>query len=212
MSRTDEPDPRDTATAAKSTARRARPTGRTSRLRLLAVLAPTAVASAVVLGGIAEGAIGVSFTSGSPITVTVDRLQADALGIVPGATSADSGSPALLARVPSAELSGLCQSVTTDLPLIGRITTVLTAPHVRTTDLVIEIRSITGDLDAAGLLLGPQPSAGGTVGYRAGTTTLEGITIAAGSVAAGTFTVDDLDLSHHTGDKGCPPPPDGPGR
>ncbi|MER5264923.1 DUF6230 family protein [Actinosynnema sp. NPDC002837] len=191
---------------------RDRPTGRTSLPRLAAVLVATAVAGAVVLGGIAEGVIGVSFTSGSPFTVTVDRVESDGLRIVPGASSGDPGVPTLLARLPTAELSGLCQSVTVDLPVVGRVTTVLRAPHVRTTDLVLEVRGITGGLDVGRLRLGPVADAGGTPGYQAGRTTLTDLRITAGTVTAGTFTVADLDLSHHKGDEGCPSTQDGQGR
>lgn len=191
---------------------RDRPTGRTSLPRLAAVLVATAVAGAVVLGGIAEGVIGVSFTSGSPFTVTVDRVESDGLRIVPGASSGDPGVPTLLARLPTAELSGLCQSVTVDLPVVGRVTTVLRAPHVRTTDLVLEVRGITGGLDVGRLRLGPVADAGGTPGYQAGRTTLTDLRITAGTVTAGTFTVADLDLSHHKGDEGCPSAQDGQGR
>lgn len=191
---------------------RDRPTGRTSRPRLAAVLVPTVVAGAVVLGGIAEGVIGVSFTSGSPFTVTVDRVESDGLRIVPGSSAGDPGVPTLLARLPAAELTGLCQSVTVDLPVVGRVTTVLRAPHVRTTDLVLEVRGITGGLDVHRLLLGPLADAGGTPGYQAGRTTLTDVEISTGSVTAGTFTVADLDLSHHEGDGGCSSTTDGQGR
>lgn len=190
---------------------RVRPTGRTSWRRLAAVLAPTAVASAVVFGGIAEGAIGVSFTTGSPFTLTVDRVESDGLRIVAGTGSGDAVLPTLLATLPAADLTGLCQSVTTDLPVVGRVTTVLRAPHVRTTDLVLEVRSLTGGVDATQLVLGPLADLGGTVGYGAGRTTLENLKITAGSVTAGTFTMDELDLSYHAGDAGCASTSDGQG-
>ncbi|WP_367128762.1 DUF6230 family protein [Saccharothrix sp. HUAS TT1] len=190
---------------------RDRPPGRTSRRRLVAVLAPTAVASAVVLGGIAEGVIGVSFTSGSPITIAVDRVESDGLALGIGPTSADAGLPTLLARLPAAELSGLCQSAAVDLPVVGRVTTVLRAEHVRTSDLALEVDAITGGLDLAGLVVGPLTE-GGPTGYRAGRTTLEDVRISAGSVTAGTFTITGLDLSHHRGDGGCSSAVDGPGR
>ena len=191
---------------------RDRPTGRTSWPRLVALLGPTAVAGAVVLGGIAEGAIGVSFTSSSPFTLTVDRVESDGLRIVPRASAGDPGLPTLLARLPAAELSGLCQSVTADLPVVGRVTTVLRAPHVRTTDLVLEVRAITGGLDTSQLLLGPLADADGTPGYQGGKTTLTDLKISAGSVTAGTFTIADLDLSYHRGDEGCLSTPDGQSR
>lgn len=191
---------------------RVRPTGRTSWRRLAAVLVPTAVAGGMVLGGIAEGVVGVSFTSGSPFTVTVDQVRSDGLRIVPGASAGDPGLPTLLATLPAAELSGLCQSVTADLPVVGRVTTVLRSPHVRTTDLVLEVRGITGGLDVSRLLVGPLADADGTPGYQAGETTLTNLKISAGAVTAGTFTVTDLDLSYHAGDEGCSSTPDGQGR
>lgn len=175
------------------------------------MLAPTAVASAVVFHGIAEGAIGVSFTSGSPVTITVDGVEPDGLRIVPGTGSGDAGGPTLLATLPDAELSGLCQSFTTDLPVVSRVTTVLRAPHVRTTDLVLEVRGITGGPDVSGLVLGPLADAGGTVGSAAGRSTLERLTITTGAVTAGTFTLGELDLSHHAGDEGRASTPDGQG-
>lgn len=156
--------------------------------------------SAVVLDGIAEGAIGVAMTSGSPITLTIDRLKSDRLELAP--SSSASGEPALLVRLPSAELSGLCQAMTTGLPVVGDVTVVLRAEQVRATDLVLEAHTIAGGLDLRELSLGSSPVTG-EAGYRAGPISLSGVTITAGAVTAGTFTISGLNLGHRTGAEGC---------
>ncbi|MBB5957328.1 hypothetical protein FHS29_003921 [Saccharothrix tamanrassetensis] len=179
-----------------------RPVGRTSRRRLLLAAAPTALAATALLTGIARGAVGVSFSSETPFTITLDRLEATGFGLGLAGSTAAPGTATLLTRLGSAEITGLCQSATVDLPVIGPVTTVLRAPHVTATDLVLETQHIAGTLDLRQFVLGPTaPNA--TVGYQAATVTLENATIRGGSATAGTFELDGLDIGYEFDGGGC---------
>lgn len=162
---------------------------------------PTLGLGAVILGGIAHGAIAVSFTGGNPFTVTAERIDSTGLGIgvaVPDAT----GTPALLTRLPSATLTNLCQSMTVDVPVLGPVTAVLRARTVQASDLVLDMTSVSGSLDADDMLIGPLGGDNGA-GYRSGPIVLRDVVIRTGSVSAGSFQVDGLDLAQHSGDQGC---------
>ncbi|QFZ18408.1 DUF6230 family protein [Saccharothrix syringae] len=185
-----------------TTATTRRPVGRTSRRRLLLAAAPTALAATALLTGIARGAVGVSFSSDTPFTITLDRLEATGFGLGLSASTAAPGTATLLTRLGSAEITGLCQSASIDLPVIGTVTTVLRAPHATATDLVLETRHIAGALDLRQFALGPTaPSA--TVDYQAATVTLQDATISAGAATAGTFKLDGVDIGHQVGGEGC---------
>lgn len=174
------------------------PAGHTSRWRLCAVLLPVMGVAGLMLHGVAEGVIPTALASVAPMTVHVAHLESTGLGIelvVPQQNSAG-----LAARLPTAQLTGLCQSSTTTLPAVGAVTTVLRAEHVHATDLVIDVRNFEGNLDLTQLLIGPAEHG---FGYRAGPVKIDHLAIDSGSVAAGTFTISGLELSYHFGAGGC---------
>jgi Family of unknown function (DUF6230) len=169
------------------------------------VLLPTAVAATAVFAGIAQGAV--SFNGTVPMNDTIEHVESDGPAIAPGTPD---GSVALPARLPAVEPRGLCQSTTVDLPAVGAVATALRARHVRATDPVLEAHDLAGSLDLRQLFLGPGADPEGRTGYRAGRTVLEGVTIKAGSVTAGTFVIDGPGAAH--GGEGCSSTPDGAGR
>ncbi|NUT95012.1 MAG: hypothetical protein HOY78_23615 [Saccharothrix sp.] len=133
--------------------------------------------------------------------MTAERIDATGLGIgvaVPGA----SGTPSLLTRLPSATLTHLCQSMTIDVPVLGPRTAVLRARTARAGDLVLDMTSVSGNLDADDLLIGPLGGDG--AGYRSGPIVLHDVVIRTGSISAGSFEIDGLDLTQHDGDHACP--------
>lgn len=184
------------------------PYGRTNRRRLAVALAATTAAAAVVLGCVAEGAVAASFTSGTPFTVTVESLEAKGFGMQLG-LSTGTGRPAVLTRWPVAEVSGLCQSVTVDLPIVGPTTMVLTARTVHATDLVIDAYHASGTLNLRRLVIGPTK---GTTGYHSEDALLKNITLRAGSATAGTFALTGVGLDVRPGSAPCRLPNDGAGK
>lgn len=172
-------------------------TGGTNWRRLLLVLVPTMAVATMILGGVAHGAIPASFTTGSPFTVTVKRLDANGFGMSVGLSQ---GTPAVVTQWASAEVTGLCQSSTVNLPLLGPTTMVLTASTVHATDLVIDAYSGSGQLDLQHMLIGPT---NGTTGYQAGHALLQNITIKAGSASAGTFSLSGVDFGIRSGSSPC---------
>ncbi|MER5218351.1 DUF6230 family protein [Streptomyces sp. NPDC002838] len=176
--------------------------GRTSRRRLVGALVMTMSVAAVILGCIAEGAVAASFTSGAPFTVTLEHLRAKGFGLQLG-VSRSTGKPAVLTRWPDADVRGLCQSSTVDLPVVGRTTMVLTARAAHVTDLVIDAYSASGQLSFTGLAIGP---AGEGTGFRSGGAELENITLQAGAATAGTFSITGVELGIRRGDQPCSVP------
>lgn len=172
--------------------------GRTSRRRLAAVLVGACFVAALLMQGVAQGALPIALASKAPITVHIDHLTSTGLGIELVVPQGDQ--VGLAARLPAADLVGLCQSSTVTLPGIGPVTTVLRAKKVHTTDLVIDIRGLRGDVDLAQLAIGPAALG---VGYRSGLVRLDDVTIDSGSIAAGTFAISDIDLGYHRGVDGC---------
>ncbi|ROP35043.1 hypothetical protein EDD40_0256 [Saccharothrix texasensis] len=190
---------------------RGRSRGRTSWKRFVAVLVPAGLVSGAVLTGVAQGAIGVSLATAGQITLTVDRVESEGFEIMPSVST--SGTAALVVRLPSAEVSGLCQTSTVDLPVIGAMTTELRARQVHVTDLVLEVHDLGGALSLDELLVGrgADPD-GGRVGHRAGKAVLGRMTIKAESVTARSFAAEGLQLGHRDGTQGCSGSPSGDGR
>ncbi|QQQ79521.1 hypothetical protein IOD16_14625 [Saccharothrix sp. 6-C] len=177
----------------------------------MAVLVPAGLVSGAVLTGVAQGAIGVSLATAGQITLTVDRVESEGFEIMPSVST--SGTAALVVRLPSAEVSGLCQTSTVDLPVIGAMTTELRARQVHVTDLVLEVHDLGGALSLDELLVGrgADPD-GGRVGHRAGKAVLGRMTIKAESVTARSFAAEGLQLGHRDGTQGCSGSPSGDGR
>ncbi|MEV0375146.1 DUF6230 family protein [Streptomyces sp. NPDC050636] len=187
------------ATPSAPSAPSARPVGRTSRRRAALVLLPTLVTAAAILGSIADGAVAASFTSGMPFTVTVERLRSKGFGMQLG-VSPGTGRAAVLTRWSEAEVAGLCQSSTMRLPVVGRMTMVLTARSVHATDLAMDAYHASGRLDLHELVIEPTD---GSTGYHSDSATLRDITIQAGTATAGTFSIKGLGLDVRTGHSPC---------
>jgi hypothetical protein len=171
--------------------------GRTSWRRLLIAFVPTLGAATAIVYGVAAGAVAASFTSGSPFTVTLRHLDASGFGMN---LDVSQGQAAVLTRWADAKVTGLCQSSTVNLPLLGPVTMVLQADSVHATDLVIDAYTASGQLNLQKMLIGPT---NGATGYQAGQVALDNITIQAGSAAAGTFSLSGVHLSMRSGTSPC---------
>lgn len=174
--------------------------GRTNWRRFLLVLTPSAGAAMLILHGIAQGAVPVSFTGATPFRVTVERLEATGFGFAP-AVSPRTGAVGIRTSMPRADVTGMCQSQTVELPVVGTVTVKMTTRTVHATDLVIDAYSASGRLDLRQLVIGPTE---GITGYHSDQALLENVTIEAGSATAGTFALDGVDLTIQPGDNPCP--------
>src|SRR5215471_18208383 len=103
--------------------------GRTRWRRFLMVMAPAYVAVAGIVYLVLTGSVAVTFAiSGTPFTVTADRLESTAVAQIESV-------------VPSAQLTNLCQSVTV-FPLTLRITAGGAGTPVSAGNLVVDVSSL----------------------------------------------------------------------
>ncbi|WAX77865.1 DUF6230 family protein [Streptomyces sp. KMM 9044] len=103
--------------------------GGTRWKRFAVVMVPSAVATAAVGVGLAQGALAASFSvSGQQFKVTAQHLEgwgfAQYGGIDTGYTSTDGNKktqhPVAISSFDTAEITKMCQSVKTEIPLIGK--------------------------------------------------------------------------------------------
>jgi hypothetical protein len=97
--------------------------------RILIAAVPVAVAATVVLGGVAQGAVPVSFAiSGSQFKISATALDGTGFSQYAGVTNDSKGAPhqVAIANIANATLTNMCQSVTSDTPL-GKVGVKITA-------------------------------------------------------------------------------------
>lgn len=122
---------------------------RKGRVALAAI--PVAVASSVLLGGVAQGAVPVSFAiSGNTFKIAADKLEGDGFSQYAGQATASDGTehPAAIANIKEAKLHNLCQTVVQDTPL-GKVGLKITAgtsegAPAEATDLQIGMTDLSG--------------------------------------------------------------------
>ncbi|MCU1471860.1 MAG: cholesterol esterase [Glaciihabitans sp.] len=119
--------------------------------RIVLAAVPVAVVATVMMAGVANGAVPVSFSvSGSQFQISATELTGIGFSQYAG-TATDTngkGHPAAIANINSANLSDLCQSVVTDTPL-GKVGLIITAGGGGTpataTNLQIGMTDLKGD-------------------------------------------------------------------
>ena len=192
--------------------------GRTRWGRFAVTLGSGLVGAAVLVLGMAQGAIAASFAvSGVSFKVSADKLVGDGfvqlVGVDQGAGAAH---PVAVSGFRSAVLDNFCQSVLLrSVPVVGDITLVMVSAGpggMAATDLVIGVAGLSGDLtlvnpqlgvDAARLDKGPVKGAAGSFGLQADRATIVGLRQTSWSTSAHTIRLKNLDLSLRKGDKGC---------
>lgn len=90
---------------------------------------PVAIAAVILLGGVANGAVPVSFAvSGSQFQIGATELDGTGFSQYAGTAKDQAGHshPVAIANIASADISNLCQSVVSDTPL-GKIGLLITA-------------------------------------------------------------------------------------
>ena len=194
---------------------RALTTTHTGRIVLTAV--PVAVAATLLMGGVAQGAVPVSFSvSGSQFQISASQLEGTGFSQYAGVTKDTAGKQhqVAIANIGSASLTDLCQSVVTDTPL-GRVGMLITAggdgKPATATDLQIGMTDLKGDSSFGNIRIGVDASTvntshKGTAGdfaQDADTIKISGLQQTAWSTQASVFTLNGMHVQLTDGSKGC---------
>ena len=187
----------------------------TGRIVLAAV--PVAVVSTVLMAGVANGAVPVSFAvSGSQFQISASQLDGKGFsqyaGVAPDTAGVDH--QVAIANIASANLSDLCQSVVTDTPL-GKVGLLITAggggKPASATDLQIGMTDLKGDADFGNIRIGVDASTvntshkGGVGDFAqdADSVTIKNLQQTAWSTQASVFTLTGMHVQLTDGSKGC---------
>jgi hypothetical protein len=179
---------------------------RLGRATLAAV--PVAAASALLLGGVAQGAVPVSFAvSGSQFQISASKLDGTGFSQYAGVTKDTEGGEhaVAIANIKQATLSDLCQSVVTDTPL-GKVGVLITAGGGKNpasaSDLQIGMTGLKGDSSFTNIRIGVDAStvnteakgAAGDFAQDADGITIDGLQQTAWSTQASVFTLTGMKL------------------
>jgi len=196
--------------------------GRTSWKRLGLVMVPTVIAAGALSIAMANGAIAASFAvSGQQFKLTAGSLSGT--GFVQYGTvdhHADGSQfPAAVSAFASADITNLCQSVVTSIPVIGDVTLTIKAGGGKTAvhadNLIIDMSQLNaGEADFTNINIGQDAStlsgsaAGakgtpGLFGQQAEKAVLSGVQQVAYSTNAGSFQLHDMSLSMSMGNNPC---------
>ncbi|MFD8999867.1 DUF6230 family protein [Streptomyces sp. NPDC059582] len=201
--------------------------GRTRWRRFAAVLVPGVTACAVLGIAMAQGALAASFLiSGYRFQVTADTLTARGLSIytMVDVTKKHELVPVLVTGARQATVSGLCESATLDLPVLGTYTVTLTGGDERpaeATNLFIDatlvaagqadFRNVDIGIAQGAITKGPidpgdrdsrffDPSG---LGQQATSVTLNDVSVTTVAVSAATFNIPNLRLRIERGRHSC---------
>lgn len=185
------------------------------RLTLAAI--PVALVSTVMMAGVANGAVPVSFAvSGSQFQISATQLDGTAFSQYAGVANDTAGKAhqVAIANIGSATLSDLCQSVVTDTPL-GKVGLLITAggggKPATATNLQIGMTDLKGDSTFGNIRIGVDAStvntsAKGTAGdfaQDADTVKIANLQQTAWSTQASVFTLTGMHVQLTDGSKGC---------
>lgn len=185
--------------------------------RIVLAAVPVGVISSLMMAGVANGAVPVSFAvSGSQFQISSSQLDGTGFSQYAGVTQDTAGKPhpVAIANIKSASLADLCQSVVTDSPL-GKVGLLITAggggKPATATDLQIGMTDLKGDstfgnirigVDASTVNTSPKGSAG-DFAQDADTIKIAGLQQTAWSTQASVFTLTGMHLKLTDGSKGC---------
>ncbi|MGO4452728.1 DUF6230 family protein [Arthrobacter sp. RAF14] len=185
--------------------------------RIVLVAVPAALVATTLMGGIAQGAVPVSFAvSGSQFQIGASSLEGTGFSQYAGVARDTEGKnhTVAIANIKSATLSDLCQAVTTDTPL-GKVGVLIKAGGggnpASASDLQIGMTGLKGDASFGKIRIGVDAStvntsAKGTPGdfaQDADTVTIKNLEQTAWSTQASVFTLTGMKLELTDGSKGC---------
>lgn len=196
--------------------------GRTSWKRLGLVMVPTVVAAGALTVAMANGAIAASFAvSGQQFQLTAGSMTGSGFVEYGAVDQKADGTPLPVAvsAFKSADISDLCQSVVTTLPVIGDVTLTIKAgtgsTPVHADDLIIDLTQLNAGTATftninigqdASTLGGSATGAAGTKGFfgqQAEKAELTGVQQIAYSTNAGSFQLHDMAMGLSLGNHPC---------
>ena len=190
---------------------------RTHRGRLALAAVPVGAALAMTMGGVANGAVPVSFSiSGSQFQVGASTLEGTGFSQYAGTAKDTAGveRQVAIANIGQASLSDRCQAVVTETPL-GKVGLLITAGGggnpATATDLQIGMTDLKGDASFNNIRIGVDASTvntkeKGTAGdfsQDADSVTIKNLQQTAWSTQAGVFTLTGMHLELTDGSKTC---------
>jgi len=185
------------------------------RVTLAAV--PVGIVAAVLLGGVAQGSVPVSFAvSGTQFQIGASQLDGTGFSQYAGVATDSEGAEhtVAIANIQSATLTDLCQSVISETPL-GTIGVLIKAGGgdnpATATDLQIGMTGLKGDASFGNIRIGVDAStvntdAKGTAGDFAqdsDSVSITNLQQTAWSTQAAVFTLNGMSLELTDGSQGC---------
>ncbi|MFA4897219.1 MULTISPECIES: DUF6230 family protein [Microbacterium] len=185
------------------------------RVTLAAV--PVGIVAAVLLGGVAQGAVPVSFAvSGSQFQIGASQLEGTGFSQYAGvATDSEGGEHTVaIANIKSATLSDLCQSVITETPL-GTVGVLIKAGGggnpASASDLQIGMTGLKGDATFGNIRIGVDAStvnseakgSAGDFAQDSDTVSISNLQQTAWSTQASVFTLTGMSLELTDGSEAC---------
>jgi hypothetical protein len=196
--------------------------GRVKWRRFAAVLLPAAVATAGLMGGVANGAVPAQITvSGQTFKVSADRLEGDnftqygAVASLAGGkqdpTNPAKNKPVAESYIGHAWLQNLCQSVgVPGMPGVGLLIKAGNSPdktkQAEATDMLIDMTDLRGEATFTNINIGQDAGTltghgtPGLFGQGATKVVITNLQQTARATSAGTFTLRGLNLSVKVGD------------
>jgi hypothetical protein len=188
---------------------------RAGRIVLAAV--PVGIAASVLLGGVAQGAVPVSFAiSGSQFKISASSLDGTGFSQYAGVTTDSKGGQhqVAIANIANATLTNMCQSVTSDTPL-GKVGVKITAggggKPVVAQGLQIGMTDLKGDAKFTNIRIGVDASTVNTAAKGAAgdfAQDSDGVTISnlqqvSWSTTAAVFELNGMHVALTNGDDEC---------
>jgi len=185
--------------------------------RVLLAAVPVAVVATILMGGVAQGAVPVSFAvSGSQFQISASQLDGTGFSQYAGVAPDTAGKQhqVAIANINSASLADLCQSVITDTPL-GKVGMLITAggggKPATATDLQIGMTDLKGDSSFGNIRIGVDAStvntshkgSSGDFAQDADTVKIANLQQVAWSTQASVFTLNGMHVQLTDGSKGC---------
>lgn len=185
------------------------------RITLAAV--PVGIVAAVLMGGVAQGQVPVSFgVSGSQFQISASVLEGTGFSQYAGVTKDTEGGEhsVAIANIKSATLADLCQSVVSETPL-GKVGVLIKAGGggnpASASDLQIGMTGLGGDASFGNIRIGVDASTvntgakgtGGDFAQDADTVTIKKLRQTAWSTQASVFTLTGMTLELTDGSQGC---------
>ena len=196
--------------------------GRVRWRRFVFALVPSLAIFGGVLALTAQGALASAFSiSGQPFEVSANSLSGQGFQQFGTVDSTASKTPVVVAesQIGTATLTNLCQSVVTNIPLLGTYTLRITAGQgttpVTATDLIVDANQLSGstaifqniqigrDASTLNQVGGVPLGTPGTFGQQATSVTIDNLRQVAYATSAGTFTLPGFSLNLSAGTHAC---------